>query len=63
MCLSVSGDPVVKFMQALGEGANTAAHTVTKGPLTDERGRRKPNEWFWVKALDFLSSLSSPPGG
>lgn len=37
-------------------------HNVTKEFLMESEGRRKRNEWFWVKALDILSSLNTPLG-
>lgn len=51
-----------KYIQAFGQRANMPGHNVTKEFLMERRARRKRNEWFWVKALDILSSLNTPLG-
>lgn len=53
---------MVKMYSGLGLRANLPLHNVTKENLMERKGRRKENEWFWVKALDILSSLNTPLG-
>lgn len=51
-----------EIYSGFGLRANMQVHNVTKEFLMERNERRKRNEWFWVKALDILSSLNTPLG-